>query len=354
MAFPTGWTKKCSLTIDNTKVSGSANLSNFPVLLTEANFPSTIFDNTQSAGQDLRFTSDSDGNTELCFEIVNWDTTNDKAEVWVKIPTVTHNSDTTFYVWYGNNEASAYAADATYGSENVWDSNYKLVAHDAYLDSTSNSNDGTLSGNSTTPEGKIGISRLLDGDGDYSTYGNKFNIADDTYTISGWWKRTGNTATTQHTLFTKAITGNSGYGIQYYYHASFNDLHWISGKSGGYDDYGFANTEFATNDYHFVTAVIDKTKVNLYFDGSFLEEHTYSGTMVDNTGDFAIGRDPGAGTRYWYGEVDEFRVYFGSLSSDWVATEYNNQNEPATFVTEGTETNVGSVGIAASKRIINS
>ncbi len=84
MAFPTGWSYRCSLTIDNTKVSGTTNLTNFPVLLTEVNFPSTIFDNTQATGADLRFTSDEAGTTELAFEVVNWDTTNEYAEFLFK------------------------------------------------------------------------------------------------------------------------------------------------------------------------------------------------------------------------------------------------------------------------------
>jgi len=43
MAFPTGWDSKHKLTIDNTKVSDAANLTNFPVLLTEDNFLADAF-----------------------------------------------------------------------------------------------------------------------------------------------------------------------------------------------------------------------------------------------------------------------------------------------------------------------
>ena len=43
MAFPTGWNSKHKLTIDNTKVSGSSNLTNFPVYLSGDNFLSDVF-----------------------------------------------------------------------------------------------------------------------------------------------------------------------------------------------------------------------------------------------------------------------------------------------------------------------
>ena len=38
MAFPTGWTLQHKIASDPDKVSGTANLTNFPSLLTEANF----------------------------------------------------------------------------------------------------------------------------------------------------------------------------------------------------------------------------------------------------------------------------------------------------------------------------
>ena len=47
MAFPTGWLKKHKISIDHTKVGGTDNLTDFPVLLTEANFYAEAFDYTQ-------------------------------------------------------------------------------------------------------------------------------------------------------------------------------------------------------------------------------------------------------------------------------------------------------------------
>jgi len=50
----------------------------------------------------------------------------------------------------------------------------------------------------------------------------------------------------------------------------------------------------------------------------------------------SIGNSPTT-TRTWDGKIDEFRIYNGMLSAGWISTEYNNQNDPASFYTVGTQ-----------------
>ena len=358
MAFPTGWTKKCSLTIDNTKVSGSANLTNFPVLLTEANFPSTIFDNTQSAGQDLRFTSDSAGTTELAFEIVNWDTTNDKAEVWVKIPTVDYDDDTIFYVWYGNSSASAYAHTDTYGTHNVWDSNYGLVSHDGGItDSTSNHNNGTATG-TTEVDAKIGKGRSLNGtSSDYITIPDSNSLDVNNFTISFWLKRKADSEN-----YMRVLCKDNNYNDWLYY------LQIMPGDNdvfqGGFNDATSTTQKnylvngtvaLGTADYNYATLTFNGTTEYLYTNGGNAGSANYSKSVPASTGNLYIGRLLADGTYYYDANViiDEIRISNIARSSDWIATEYNNQSSPSTFVIEGTEESAGITGIAASKRIIN-
>ena len=94
MAYPTGWTLRHKIVIDHTKVSGGSNLSNFPVLFTEANFLSDIFSQSDNGGGDVRFSSDESGSTRLACEISIWNTSTSKAEVYVKIPALSASSDT--------------------------------------------------------------------------------------------------------------------------------------------------------------------------------------------------------------------------------------------------------------------
>jgi len=50
MAFPTGWGRQHKITIDATKVAGATNLTDYPILLTEANFMTEAFDNSDNGG----------------------------------------------------------------------------------------------------------------------------------------------------------------------------------------------------------------------------------------------------------------------------------------------------------------
>jgi hypothetical protein len=50
----------------------------------------------------------------------------------------------------------------------------------------------------------------------------------------------------------------------------------------------------------------------------------------------SLGRSGGSGN-YFDGDVDEIRIRSTVSSSDWVSTEYTNQNSPSTFYTVGSE-----------------
>ena len=168
MAFPTGWNRKAPLVIQNGQVSGSGSHTNFPVLLTEDNFPSEIFDAdgsnpAQNGGGDLRFSSDSAGTTQLPVEVVSFVTDNDPAngtaEIWVKVASVSTSADTTIYVWYNTaGTESQPAVTDTYGRNAVW-SDYQAVYHldddpsgsaPQLLDSTGNGYNGTVAGTGWT------------------------------------------------------------------------------------------------------------------------------------------------------------------------------------------------------------
>jgi len=166
--FLSGYTtrRKLKLTIDHTKID--SDLTDFPVLvkLTSSNFD---FSKSNSDGYDIRFTS-SDGTTLLKYERERHDSTNQVAEYWVKIPSVSSSADTEFYIYYRTDD-TADGADPT----NVWDSNFKAVYHlkdlttSSVEDSTANDNDGTKKGTNepTEVDGKIDKAQNFDGSDDY-------------------------------------------------------------------------------------------------------------------------------------------------------------------------------------------
>ena len=285
-------------------------------------------------GSDIRFTTDSAGVTEVPFEIVGLDTNEETAEIWVKVPTVDYNDDTIFYMWYGNSDAVPYAANATYGSENVWDSAYKAVYHNNNdNDSTANSNDLTKVNTPVHATGKIG-------DGlDLESGSSQRSIKSDTASLSitGDMTLSALVKFESHTGGEMSIMGKYDSGHPNYL-LMWNDTGdnlqlYINGTN---KNYNWVAPALAT--WFFVTAAYDASagQVKFYIDGQLVGTQTGLPTSItDGTANFALGAYFTAGTAagFFDGMIDEARVQNRINSDDWVETEYNNQNSPGTFLT---------------------
>ena len=94
---------------------------------------------TNANGYDIIFTSDSSGNTPLAYEQESYNASTGAVNFWVKVPTISHTSDTIIYIFYGNSSVTTDQSNKTA----VWDSNYKGVWH---LNETS----GTVNYDSTS------------------------------------------------------------------------------------------------------------------------------------------------------------------------------------------------------------
>src|SRR3989338_2847452 len=142
--YNASWTYRVKITIQNGKVD--ADLTNFPVYVNLANLPAGFHTNVnQTDARDIRVTR-ADGTTECAREVVSYVAASDTGELHFLADALANATDTEFYIYYGNAAATEPAANATYGSQNVWDSNYKAVWHlknassTTIADSTSNAN----------------------------------------------------------------------------------------------------------------------------------------------------------------------------------------------------------------------
>ena len=97
----TGWRFSKRLYI-NTTASG-ANVYSFPLLvrLDRSNFD---FSQARDSGQDIRFTKSD--NTPVSYEIEQWDRTNNRAAIWVKLDTIHGNNDQQYITMYWGASAS--------------------------------------------------------------------------------------------------------------------------------------------------------------------------------------------------------------------------------------------------------
>src|SRR6266481_2731264 len=100
-----GYAFRRTITIDHTKVANT-DQTNFPVLVSGTySYMATVANGgsvTSSNGFDIIFTSDAGGSNALAFEQDSYNSSTGAITYWVKIPTVSHSTDTTFYLFYGN------------------------------------------------------------------------------------------------------------------------------------------------------------------------------------------------------------------------------------------------------------
>ena len=335
---------KKDITIDNTKVSGSSDLSNFPMLMsfTDNDLKTTgnggHVENTK--GYDIVFRG-KDCDCILDHQIEEYIASTGEYIAWVKIPTLKYNSDTEIEMYYGNSGVSS-----DYSTTEVWDANYVGVWHmnqnpsgsaPQIIDYTSNSNDGTSNGSMITGDlktGKIGQAIEFDGNNDYIDCGNdaSLQITGD-ITMEAWIYTDG--YDDYDAVITKTTTGSwtNGYGMHL---EPGEDPAMYTGNWNNdlVEDNGHAALNGAW--HHMVaTHVSGGGTSSLYVDGVLIASNNES-DPTSAAANVEIGR--GADNQYnWIGELDEIRLSNTVRSADWIATEYANQNAPGSFYTVGSE-----------------
>lgn len=105
------WTRKRSITIDNTGNSSALSDYQIKVAFTSSNYD---FNLGLPNGADLRFT-DSDDATVLSYWVEAFDAVGQTATIWVNVPSIAPSASKTIYLYYGNRRASVGSnGDATF------------------------------------------------------------------------------------------------------------------------------------------------------------------------------------------------------------------------------------------------
>jgi len=329
------------ITIDNTKVAGTANHTNFPVLIsfTDADLKTTGNggDVTNANGYDIAFTS-SDGITQLDHQIEKYDATTGEYVAWVRIPKLDYNDDTDIYMYYGN---SAVTTDQS--STGTWDVNYTAVWHMSedpsgsspqITDATFESNDGTSAGTMTAGDliaGKCGLALDFDGIDDYLDLGEeKWDGSPSGRTYSFWFQRQGNG--TVGVAGVEFILGKgAGNSFGFGFGVNQSDKNFVARLNSANSLSGLTVVD---NTWYHVAVVGNASDFDIYIDGSLdaSPSYVYGG---DNDLILAMGR---GNQNYFNGLIDEVRISSIARSADWIATQFNNQDDPSTFYSVGTET----------------
>jgi hypothetical protein len=268
-------------------------------------------------------------------------------------------STSTFYIYYGNATATAYASTDTYGRNNVW-GGYSLVSHGNESSGTrTNSTGGTnLSQNGTVNSGtgKVGTNGI-NSPGGTTNYlsgadGSTFDILGNISTTFWLNVTTAPTSGQLRALMTKDSAGVSqrSYAFDYYNNGGTKQVRAFISKGGAATnavevtlnkDLGTAT--WVKVDIIGTVANANATKFAFYINGVSQGNGTvtYSNGTADaiynSTTAYNLGRYVYASAPIIDGVFDEVRLSSTTKSSSYLLTEYNNQSSTSTFFYIGPE-----------------
>jgi hypothetical protein len=283
-------------------------------------------------GYDIVFTSDAAGQIILDHEIDTYNSATGAVNLWVRVPVLSHTSDTTIYIWFGN-------SSATFSQENnpgVWSNGYAAVYHmgngTAISGSdSSGSNPGTVTSVSATA-GVIGGGGSFSGSSSITAI--PASSLSGSFTIEEW----ANPSTTSGSLglYGSRTPADQSFDAKLYSGGIYEDIgngsSWLATSSN-------VSFPYSANIWHFFAHTATTNAYQVYADGIPIGSGTFSGTplFLDANHDLLIGETGHSGEGF-SGLIDEARVSKVLRSADWIATEYNNQNSPGTFFTIAGET----------------
>jgi len=358
MAWLGTWAKRIELTIADTNVD--SDLSNFPVLvyLSAASGQgdvdvSCVFDELASdANRKKIAVTTSNGTTQCYVEIERWDNANEKAWLWVKVPSILASGGATLYLYYDSSQDdnTTYVGDTTdAAAQSVWDSDFVAVYHmaqdpngdgaGAIKDSTSNGYHGTPSGSMTTAD-------LVDG---LIGKGIEFDGTDDCVDIGDTDLLDGVTGATWEVV-AKTTTGEVDRVLVSRWATDVQFRLWMDEGNDKWQ--AIAYTDNATqlivqpgliapdDDWQYIAAIFDDTDLYLYVDlgdgGSDTDVGAADGLKTSAGGSIIIGATQ-TPDKHFDNIICEIRISKTARSAAWIkATYYSNTDAIVTFGEEET------------------
>jgi hypothetical protein len=326
------WCGKKRVCTNPNKVSGNSNLSDFQIYIEYSNNQLKTSLNggkvQNNDGFDIIFTDLNGG--LLDFQVQEYSATNGSIKSWVKIPNLDYNDSTCFLLQYGAEDI-----ETSLESEETWSDDYRAVYHfENYTDATNYNNDGTNNGASLS-NAVMGKGVCLDGNNDFVNVGddNSLDWGGKQITMSAWVK-----INTPHSVDAAiAVKGNNT-----------NDEYYMFGIDGGTTSNNI-NTRVTTNNGHYrhdqgtmpdnqwalftfvYNGDLGSDQKTSYINGVEVADQSATGNLKTGSGPLLIGKRTDG--RFLKGCIDELRISSEAKSADWIKTEYNNQNNPSSFVT---------------------
>jgi len=311
------------ITIQGSQVVGGPHID-FPVLVshTDADLAQSAGKVTSANGFDIIFADDS-GN-QLDFQLEEYDGTTGQYVAWVRLPSLANGVDVDIHMLYGKTTiTSDQSTDA------VWGTNYQAVWHlnDDFLDYTSTTYDGVNNG-STDVAAKIADGQNFVDPNHWIELPSFPNLTTD-FSISGWIYTNDNTQAGQR-IFADDASNSGGFSL------SVGDpgagrIRFYARGTGPVSLDSPAGI-ISNNTWHHCVAVADISNSikRIFVDGVEVASGGFSGTWGTDVGNASIGGETASGetANRFLGDLDEIRVANSALTANWIATEYNSQNQP--------------------------
>lgn len=337
--YNSSWDHRKAITINSSQVDG--DLTNFPVTvhLTDADLAAAA----QAGGDDILFTA-SDGTTKLDHEIESYNSST--GELWAHVKAnLSATQDTTIYVYYGNPSAANQENVA-----DVWSNGYGAVYHlneeasgtgnvGVYEDSTANNNHGDDEVSATGQDGQIDGGQEFDGTNDGVLVDHDASLNPETITIEAWVKSASSSRTFERIVSKDVDVVDSGQSYQF--------LTGDSGTNMGFrivtDQDSFAGSlsfgTLPTGEWEYVAGKYDGETVFGYVNNTEFVLATETGILQQSDLDrLGIGaRTTLSSSGAYLGHIDEVRISSTARSKEWLNTTHNNQNDPQSFYTVGSE-----------------
>jgi biopolymer transport protein ExbB len=326
------WPYRKQITVDASATG--ANLAgspeNVPILvrLSLANFQ--YFSNLKPDASDLRAIADDDS-TPLKLHIEHFDPQAQIALIWVLVPKVAGGGKTSFYLYYGNENASS-ASDPA----GTYDGNQVLVYHfgppkGSPQDSTHYKSDPTAFNATVNPASLIGSGASFSGSQTItipaSSTGSLRLAAGQGFTASAWVRFSAAQSSAdvvqlsgQGTELTLGISGTQAFA------------RYASGSGAPLSVQ--ATGQLTTGDWHHLALTLGGGQLTLYVDGA--QAGQAPAQAVDIAGTLTVGGSA-AGGSFFTGDMDELEVSDIARSADWIKAAASSQGMTAPLIVYGTD-----------------
>jgi len=341
------WSSRKIITIDKDKVANT-DQTDFPVLI-NLTTDSELADKAQSNGEDIVFTN-NDGTVQYSHEIEEFNSTTGALVAHVKIPSLSYETDTVIYMYYGNA-----TCDDQQDATNVWDDDFEGVWH--MKDTTESKNGRSLTKKAAqepadSTSGQMDGAQSFDGTDDYEQVAHNagFDLATtESITIEAWVNVTNKelvAGDNYQYIVSKTNSADHSYGWDLYTQAD-GYLRLLLKDDDGTQIYVTDDLTLFGAGLTYVVGVRDVTndRLRLYINGveaiAAVTDTTTQAVTPDGGLDLGfLAQAEGAKIRFFKGIQDELRISkstSGPRSADWLLTTFNTQSSPSTFYTLGTE-----------------